>query len=129
VDFEGILPGEATVRWGDTVFGGDAVAEVLRIERAEVLGTFRDGAPAFTRHGFGAGEAYYLATMADAAGRSAIARHLVDRGGIAPVVAGLPPGVEACARGDLVTVINHNPDPVTVGDDVMEPYGYRVIDR
>jgi beta-galactosidase len=129
VDFEGILPGEATVRWGDTVFGGDAIAEVLRIERAEVLGTFRDGAPAFTRHGFGAGEAYYLATMADAAGRSAIARHLVDRAGIAPVMAGLPPGVEACARGDVVTVINHNPGPVTVGDDVMEPYGYRVIDR
>jgi beta-galactosidase len=128
VDANGVLPGETTVRWGDTVFDGDALAEVLRIDGAEVLGTFGDGAPAFTRNAFVAGEAYYLATMADAGGRSAIASHLVDRAGIAPVMAGLPPGVEACARGDLVTVINHNRDPVTVGDDVMEPYGYRIID-
>jgi beta-galactosidase len=127
-DFNGILPGEATVRWGDTVFDGDVLAEVLRIDGAEVLGTFGDGGPAFTRHAFGAGEAYYLATMADAAGRSAIARDLVDRAGITPVMAGLPPGVEACARGDLVTVINHNTEPVTVGGDVLKPYGYRVID-
>jgi beta-galactosidase len=127
VDFDGIVACEAVVRWGDTVFGGDALAEVLRIDGADVLGTFDDGAPAFTRHAFGAGEAYYLATMADTAGRSAIARHLVDRGGIAPVMAGLPPRVEACARGDVITLINHNPDPVTVRDDVLEPFGYRIL--
>jgi beta-galactosidase len=127
VDFDGIVAGEAVVRWGDTVFGGVALAEVLRIGGADVLGTFDDGAPAFTRHAFGAGEAYYLATMADTAGRSAIARHLVDRGGIAPVMAGLPPRVEACARGDVITLINHNPHPVTVRDDVLEPFGYRIL--
>ena len=98
---------------------------------AEVLATFSSGGPALTRHGYGAGEAYYLATMADPAGRLAVAEHLVQRSGIAPVVAGLPDRVEACARGDLVTVINHNPHPVRGGRIrrrrrplTLAPYGY-----
>lgn len=72
-------------------------------------------------------------TMADATGRFAVARHLVERAGIEPVVAGLPPRLEASARGDLVTVINHAPETVEVsvpeGTEpfVLEPYGYRVM--
>jgi beta-galactosidase len=122
VDFDAAVPGEVTVRWDDVVFDGDVFAEVLRLDGAEVLATFGDGAPALTRHG----RAYYLATLADAAGKSALARHLVERAGIAPVVAGLPARVEACARGGLVTLINHNPFPVTVDGDTLEPYGYLI---
>jgi hypothetical protein len=42
-------------------------------------------------------------------------------------MAGLPPRVEACARGDAVTLINHNPQPVEAGDIALEPFGYRLI--
>ena len=122
VDFDAAVPGEVTVRWDDVVFDGDVFAEVLRLDGAEVLATFGDGAPALTRHG----RAYYLATLADAAGKSALARHLVERAGIAPVVAGLPARVEACARGGVVTLINHNTFPVTVDGDTLEPYGYLI---
>ena len=61
------------------------------------------------------------------ASHPAIAAELMDRLGIAGVRAGLPPRVEACARGDLVTLINHNPEPVKAGDVMLEPYGWTVI--
>ena len=122
MDFDAVVPGEATVHWGELQFTGDVLAEVLRLEGAEVLATFGTGGPALTRHE----TAYYLATMADDAGKSAVARHLAERAGIEPVVADLPPGVEACARGGVVTVINHTASPVTVEGETLEPYGYRV---
>ncbi len=134
LDFDGVLPEEAlTVAWDGTVFGGDVLAEVLRVDGAEVLATFASGAAALTRNAFGTGEAYYLATMADADGRLAVARHLVERTGVDPVVAGLPPRVEASLRGDVVTVINHTPEPVEVSVPAgappftLGPYGYRMI--
>jgi beta-galactosidase len=127
LDFPGALPGEATVTWADGTFEGDVLAEVLRVGDAEVLGRFGSGGAAFTRHPAGRGEAYYLATLPDAAGRAAIVRHLVERAGIEPVMSGLPDRVEACARGDVVTLINHNPVAVVVGDMVLGPFGYRVI--
>jgi beta-galactosidase len=115
-DFEGIE--EDTLSRGR----GVTLREVVRVDTAEVLDSFADGRPALTRNG----NAYYLATLADEPTKDAIAAELVDRLGIAPVVAGLPPRVEACARGDLVTVINHNPEPVA-GDIMLEPYGWKVI--
>ena len=54
-------------------------------------------------------------------------RHLVAAAGIEPVLAGLPPRVEACARGDVITVINHNPETVKAGNIVLEPFAYQVI--
>jgi beta-galactosidase len=127
LDFPGALPGEASVVWEDGTFEGDVLAEVLRLDGAEVLGRFGSGAPAVTRHRSGAGEAYYVATMPDAGGRSGLVRHLVERGGLEPVMTGLPPGVEACARGDVIAVINQQGVPAAVGDDVLGPFGYRVI--
>ncbi len=127
VDFPGVRPGEAPVVWTDGTFAGDVLAEVVRLDGAEVLGRFGDGNPAVTRHSAGDGEAYYVATMPDAAGRAALARHLVRRSGIEPVRAGLPERVEACARGGMVTLINHNPVPVAAAGGVLGPYGYRVM--
>jgi beta-galactosidase len=127
VDFPGVRPGEAPVVWTDGGFEGDVLAEVVRLDGAEVLGRFASGNPAVTRNAVGDGEAYYVATMPDAAGRAALARHLVRRGGIEPVKAGLPERVEACARGSMVTLINHNPVPVAAAGGVLGPYGYRVI--
>jgi beta-galactosidase len=127
VDFPGVLPGEAPVTWVGGTFAGDVVAEVLRLDGAEVLGRFASGAPAVTRHRHDRGETYYVATLPDPAGKAALVRHLVERGGIEPVRTGLPPRVEACARGDVVTIINHNPVATVVGDKVIGPFGYRVI--
>jgi beta-galactosidase len=127
VDFPGVRPGEAPVVWTDGTFAGDVLAEVVRLDGAEVLGRFGDGNPAVTRHSAGDGEAYYVATMPDAAGRVALARHLVRRSGIEPVRGGLPDRVEACARGGMVTLINHNPVPVAAAGGVLGPYGYRVM--
>ncbi len=137
LDFSGVLPEDSvTVGWGDGSIAADVLAEVVRVEDAEVLATFESGpepgGAALTRHTFGTGEAYYLATMTDDEGRLALARHLTERAGVAPVVAGLPPRVEASARGDVVTVINHNPEPVEVtipgtGPVTLGPYGYRML--
>jgi beta-galactosidase len=121
VDFEGV----DEVRWADR--RGAALAEVLRVGTAEVLDSFAGGGPAFTRNTFGTGTAYYLATLADQPSKDAVAGDLVDAVGIEPVMGGLPPRVEACARGDVITVINHNPEPVTVGEEVLEPFAYRLI--
>ena len=127
LDFPGALPGEAEVTWEGGTFSGDVLAEVLRLDGAEVLGRFESGAPAVTRNRFGRGEAYYVATMPDPAGRASVVRHLIERGGVEPVLSGLPPRVAACARGDVVTLINHSPTAVVVGDGVLGPFGYRVI--
>jgi beta-galactosidase len=137
LEHDGVLPADGVaVDWDGVRFGCDVLVEGLRLDGAEVLARFASGpaagGPALTRHGFGVGEAYYLATMADAAGRAAVVEHLMTRGSIEPVVAGLPPRVEACARGDVVTVINHNPHPVEVSVPpgtpaaALAPYGYRI---
>jgi beta-galactosidase len=116
-EFEGA--GEIT--WGE--HHGTTLREVLRVDDAEVLASFADGAPAFTRRG----EAFYLATLADADGKDAVVEMLAGRAKVEPVLPGLPPRVEACRRGDVITVINHNPEPVQAAGEELGPYGYRVI--
>jgi beta-galactosidase len=135
LDFDGVLPGEAAFDWHGPV-QADVLTEVVELHGAAVLARFVSGpgagAPALTRNDFGAGTAFYVATMPDPAGRAAIAGHLLDRTGIEPVLPGLPPRVEACARGDVVTIINHTPEPVEVtlpGGEavVLQPFGYRLM--
>ncbi len=147
MDFAGVLPGEARVRWAperlhrsersgrrarragneaQSHFEGTVLAEVLHVDGAAVLGTFGDGSAAFTMHEFGAGRAYHLATVAEDAGLPGLVDHLARELGLEPVVAGLPAGVEACARGPMITLINYNPTPVPVGDEILEAYGVRI---
>lgn len=107
-----------TVRFqfGGVVATGTLVAETIHAEGAEVVSAFDSGAaaglPALTRNAFGAGEAWYIATMPDAAGIDAVLEAVTSASDVVPVVAGLPAGVEAARRGDLVTVINHTDDAV-----------------
>ena len=116
-DFEGIE--EDTLARGR----GVTLREVLRVDTAEVLDSFADGNPALTRNA----NAYYLATLADQPTKDHLVAELVDRLGIPPVVARLPPRVEACARGDMIALINHGAEPSKVGDTVLEPYGYTML--
>jgi beta-galactosidase len=97
---------------------GTVLAEELHLDGATVLGAFvggrRDGDPAFTLRRHGAGAAYYLATIPDAEGSGLIVDHLIAEAGVRPVLAGLPRTVEAIRRGDVLTLINHDAEPVTL---------------
>jgi len=97
------------------------VAERVEALTAEVVATFASGrsagCPALTRHRHGRGEAWYVATLPDAAGTDAIVAALLAASGVRPVLADLPKGVEVAQRGDLVTVINHNDHSVEVTVD------------
>jgi beta-galactosidase len=128
LEFAGVLPSDGRAfRWDGVSYAADVLAEELRLDGAEVLASFPDGQPALTRNAHGDGAAYYLATMTDAAGRLAVARHLVEQAGINPVVAGLPPGVEAAGRGTVVTLINHTPTEAPLPDGSrLEPFGYAI---
>ncbi|WP_345800545.1 beta-galactosidase [Microbacterium sp. AZCO] len=99
-------------------FRGRLVAEVVHPVGAAVVATFADGrsagAPALTRHAFGSGEAWYVATMPDAAGLERVVALVAEASGVRPVVENLPPGVEAARRGDLVTLVNHGDHEVEV---------------
>jgi beta-galactosidase len=133
LEFAGVLPSDGcALSWDGVSYATEVLAEELRLDDdVEVLASFTpSGQPALTRHAHGSGEAYYLATFADPAGKLALARHLVERAGVGPVVAGLPARVEAAARGDVVTLINHNSEPVTLPDGTtLGPFGYRTQDR
>jgi beta-galactosidase len=105
---------------GDGIaFTGTVWSEYLEPRGAEVLARFTDGhvagSPALTRHRVGSGEAWYVATQPDAAGIAALIDLLLDRTGVRPVVAGLPAGVEAVRRGDLLFLINLGDETVDSG--------------
>jgi beta-galactosidase len=110
--------GTVGIRFGETSMTGRLVAEVVHAEEAEVVATFSDGlaagSAALTRNRYGSGEAWYVATLPDPAGIDAIVGALVAASRVQPVVADLPPQVEAARRGDLVTLINHGDSPADV---------------
>ncbi len=97
------------------------------------------GAPALTRHRFGAGEAWYVATQPvgnapSAAGTGpdaldAVVAAVVEASGVRPVVEGLPAGVEAARRGDLVTLINHGDARVEIAIACTDAETGRAVER
>ncbi|WP_434810950.1 beta-galactosidase [Microbacterium sp. bgisy189] len=103
---------------GGTTAHATLFAEVVRPEGAEAVATFGAGrsvgAPALTRNAHGEGEAWYVATMPDAAGVDAIAGLVIEAAGVEPIIAEVPAGVEVARRGGLVTVINHGDEPAAV---------------
>jgi beta-galactosidase len=101
---------------------GSVWSEELRLEGAEAVERFTAGAlagePAVTRHRYGQGTAWYLATRPD----PATMRHLLDRvreeAGVAPVLPGLPDTVQARIRqtpgGPRYLVLNHGTEAAAV---------------
>ncbi|NJC23911.1 beta-galactosidase [Arthrobacter pigmenti] len=141
-------PGQssAPVSFGSTSFDGFFLAEEIAATDAQVLASFSggrtSGLPAFTARSFGAGRAYYLATVPDDDGARLVSAHVFAGAGVVPVVEGLPEFVEAAQRGDVLTLINHGTDSVALevagtdlltGEDVdkvhLEPYGYVLLRR
>ncbi|MEU3617454.1 beta-galactosidase [Streptomyces sp. NPDC006872] len=83
--------------------GPDAVEAVYQ-------GGELDGLPAVLRND----RAWYVSTLPEPdALRTLLARIAADAG-VRPVAEGLPPGVEAVRRGELLFLLHHGRDPVTV---------------
>ena len=91
--------------------------ELLATTGAEPLQTYVDGplpgTPAMTRHAFGEGTAWYVATTPDPATLAGVLLEASTVAGVQPA-AQVPAGVEVVRRGDLLFVINHTDQDVTV---------------
>ncbi|WP_328553107.1 beta-galactosidase [Streptomyces sp. NBC_00358] len=83
---------------------GTAVAE------ARYRGGELDGLPAVLRKG----TARYLSTLPEPDALRELLARAADGAGVRPVLDGLPAGVEAVRRGDLLFLLNHGRAPVTV---------------
>ncbi|MET9435845.1 beta-galactosidase [Streptomyces sp. NPDC006551] len=100
---------------------GTAWSESLRTEGAEALVTYNGGMlggrAALTRHGFGAGQGWYLSTRLDDTGYAALVTRLLTETGVEPDLPGLPSGVESVTRHApdgrrWHVLINHRADVV-----------------
>ncbi|MEV8034166.1 beta-galactosidase [Streptomyces sp. NPDC086182] len=69
-----------------------------------------DGLPAVLRKG----TARYLSTLPEPAALRELLAKAADGVGVRPELDGLPDGVEAVRRGELLFLLNHGRDPVTV---------------
>ncbi|HEX6520167.1 MAG TPA: beta-galactosidase [Streptosporangiaceae bacterium] len=94
---------------------GTMWSERITLRGATAIGTFSGGdlagEPAVTRHAFGAGTAWYLATRPDAATMAAFLDPALDAAGVRPVLDGLPDGVQAARRGPYLILLNHGSEP------------------
>jgi len=130
------------------VYPCGTVCDLIHAEGAEVLGVydadFYAGRPCLTRHRFGDGRAWYIASRPDAEGLDACYRRIFDEAGVPPLVEGLPAGMEVASRGDALFVMNFTGRPVEVslprgadaltgealgGVATLEPNGLRVVLR
>ncbi|MFC6331452.1 beta-galactosidase [Paenibacillus septentrionalis] len=99
----------------------NTLCDLIHSEGAEVLATygtdFYKGMPALTRHAFGKGKAWYVATNGDEAFLSDLIKRIVDEQGIRPLVSPVQ-GIEVTERvkGEhrYLFVLNHNADATEV---------------
>jgi beta-galactosidase len=100
---------------GTDAFGGTLWSEEIEAaEDATVEATYKggelDGLPAVLRRG----RAWYLSTLPEPHALQVLLARIAADAGVRPVLDGLPDGVEAVRRGDLLFVLNHGREPVTV---------------
>ena len=107
--------------------GGCDRGEIVRVDDAEVRSTFvggmLDGLPAITRHGYGDGVGWYVATAPDdlASVVDAVLNAALPELPVAP-----PEHVEILERGGVRFVLNHSAEPVTVDGIELGPHGSSV---
>ncbi|HLI05621.1 MAG TPA: beta-galactosidase [Ktedonobacteraceae bacterium] len=96
--------------------------ELIHLEGAQAIGTFAHdyyaGGPALTRHQFGRGEAYYLATQVGEGLLDKLIQQLCRQADVAPVLAA-PAGVEVTRRVQadgraVYFLLNHTDRPEVV---------------
>ncbi|MFI5886884.1 beta-galactosidase [Streptomyces sp. NPDC051554] len=83
----------------------DAVVEVIPYKGGEL-----DGLPAVLRRD----RSWYVSTLPEPHALRALLARIATDAGVRPVLAGLPLGVEAVRRGELLFLLNHSREPVTV---------------
>ena len=145
-EFAPLLEGETVML--DDGSTADVWTEDLRLEGAEAVRTYADGpvpgAPAVTRHAFGDGTAWYIATRTSPEGTSSVLDRVVAEAGVG-AAAVTTPGVEVVRRrgeqGSWLFVLNHTGREAAVpasgvdlvsGDDVdgevrVSPGGVAVV--
>ncbi|WP_324788937.1 beta-galactosidase [Streptomyces sp. H51] len=88
--------------------------EIEETEDASVEAAYRggelDGRPAVLRNG----RAWYLSTLPEPEALRRVLTGIAAEAGVRPVLDGLPGQVEAVRRGELLFVLNHGREPVTV---------------
>ncbi len=103
---------------GETVecegFLGTLWSEELEPAGGEVVAAYKggelDGLPAVVRNG----RAWYVSTLPEPDALRALLSRIADDAGTRPVLTGLPAGVEAVRRGEVLFLLNHGRAAVTV---------------
>ncbi|MFE2584771.1 beta-galactosidase [Streptomyces sp. NPDC059378] len=91
--------------WSEEIEAADDVGETVPYQGGEL-----DGLPAVLRRG----RAWYVSTLPEPDALRGLLGVVADDAGVRPVLAGLPAGVEAVRRGELLFLLHHGRDPVTV---------------
>ncbi|MDX3669845.1 beta-galactosidase [Streptomyces europaeiscabiei] len=98
--------------WG--VFRGTLWSEEIEAADADEVVPYKGGEldelPAVVRRG----RAWYVSTLPEPAELRALLARVAADAGVRPVLDGLPGGVEAVRRGDVLFLLNHGRDAVTV---------------
>ncbi|MFE7315435.1 beta-galactosidase [Streptomyces sp. NPDC057555] len=113
----------------------DLWSEEIVLEGARAVARFVEGelagGPAVTRHAYGRGEAWYVGTRLEPALLRALLDEVRAAAGVAPVLPGLPAGVQAAVRegagGRHVFLLNHGSGPVEV--ELPEPLRDALVPR
>ncbi|MFF4954485.1 beta-galactosidase [Streptomyces chattanoogensis] len=116
-----------TVAVGGGRYAGtaDLWSEAIDLEGAEALASFTEGEltgrPAVTRHAYGRGAVWYVGTRLEPGLMRALLDDVREAAGVAPVLPGLPAGVQAAVREDpegrygrFTFLLNHRAEPVEV---------------
>ncbi|MFF3908504.1 beta-galactosidase [Streptomyces sp. NPDC001848] len=95
-------------------FRGTLWSEELEAEPDTVAARYKggelDGLPAVLNKG----QAWYVSTLPEPDALRELLAGIAAGAGVRPVLDGLPAGVEAVRRGELLFVLNHGREPVTV---------------
>ncbi|WP_406487704.1 DUF4434 domain-containing protein [Streptomyces phaeochromogenes] len=93
-----------------TLWSEEIEAEADAVVEARYKSGELDGMPAVLRKE----RAWYVSTLPEPAALRELLTGVVSGAGVRPVLDGLPPQVEAVRRGDLLFVLNHGRETVTV---------------
>ncbi|NUS78419.1 MAG: beta-galactosidase [Streptomyces sp.] len=125
-----LLPGETRKLTGQVPPGATATlwSERLQLTGAEAVATYADGPladlPAVTRHAYGAGTGWYLATSPEPATLASLLERICDEAGVRPVLAAPSPGIEAVRRSgtdaDYLFLIDHSGAGAEIPADGVE---------
>ncbi|MEU6888510.1 beta-galactosidase [Streptomyces viridosporus] len=105
-------PGETTACEGfrGTLWSEELEADGTADETVPYRGGELDGLPAVLRKG----RAWYVSTLPEPEALRALLTRVAGEAGVRPVLDDLPDRIEAVRRGEVLFLLNHGRDPVTV---------------